>query len=162
MINTAVRALVAIAMSSGTAFSCPLTLAVYTERDGNAQVEFQPDADPGIIAHSFRLVPENGPPLDGLMYWNTQGFAQLIGQVQNDCPDGDVTGEELEACIPWQGLVYAVTADGMVIDLPARDGEAVHSILLADLAHSLHHSDLNFNGAIWPGSDQFMLSGCQE
>ena len=39
------------------------------------------------------------------------------GIVMYNCPEGDVTGDDLEACTVWQGLIYGVSAAGQVDNL---------------------------------------------
>ena len=88
--------------------ACPQELGVYTEGEAHASLEFKP-APEGAANHEFRLVfAENGVVLDGVVMW-TEDPARPHGMLMHDCPEGDVTGEELEACTVWQGVIYSVS-----------------------------------------------------
>ncbi|WP_200914051.1 hypothetical protein, partial [Microbacterium sp. Leaf203] len=55
------------------------------------------------------------------------------------CPDGDVTGAELQACTLWQGVIYAADETGVVSLLPKK-GDAPKTLIFPDLGPSLRHS----------------------
>ena len=133
-------------------------MAVYTEVNGQAQIEFSAEPAGFTVTNSFRLILPDDLVLDGIVMWN-QGVSRPNGLIMHQCPDGDVTGEELDACTYWEGVVYTVADDGSV-DLIGQN-EAAQTLLLPDLSRQLHYSDLNQGGFLL-GFDAFALSGCQE
>ena len=38
--------------------------------------------------------------------------------IMNNCPEGDVTGDDIAACTVWEGVIYSIGADGKVGSLP--------------------------------------------
>ena len=143
--------------------ACPQELAVYEEPEAKAGLEFTP-ADPGAAtSHSFKLkFPENSVILDGLGMM-TEDPTRNHGMLMKDCPVGDVTGEELEACTIWQGTVYAVDADGKAGPLPAQGQPAARQIILTDLAAHVRQSSVwGIGGLSKLPYDVFIMSGCQE
>lgn len=143
--------------------ACPQELAVYTDRDKVASIEFRPVA-PGeaVRTGAFRvLFSQNGIMADGIVLW-TEGVPRPTGIVMHDCPEGDVTGEELSACTVWQGVIYAVDEAGEIGLLP-REGPAARRLLLPDFGPSVRHSALyGADGISFVPFDVFELSGCQE
>ena len=140
--------------------ACPQALAVYTEPGSGASLEFRSDAGGSFMAsHAFRLVIKDGPPLDGYVIWNN-GVSRANGMLMHDCPEGDVTGDELDTCTYWDGILYTVARDGGVAMID--DGEAAPAILLPDVSRALYYSNLNDGKAGLPQFDVFKLSGCQE
>ncbi len=139
--------------------ACPQALAVYTEPGSGASLEFRPPGEQVMVATAYRLVIPDGPVLDGHVIWNN-GVSRANGDLMLNCPEGDVTGDELAACTLWDGVVYTVSEDGAV-DM-VGDGDAAPTILLPDVSRALHYSDLNNGTAKLPQFDAFILSGCQE
>ena len=139
--------------------ACPQELAVYTEIGGQAQIEFSAEPAGFVVTNAFRLIVADDLVLDGIVMWN-EGISRPNGLIMHQCPDGDVTGEELDACTHWQGVIYTVSSSGTVDLLGQKD--AAETLLLPDLSRQLHDSDLNSDGGTLVGFDVFALSGCQE
>ena len=144
--------------------ACPQELAVYSERTGSASIDFRP-APPTAAVHTaeFRVVfAQNGVVLDGIVM-QTETVTRPYGLAMHDCPEGDVTGQELAACTVWQGILYAVGQDGTIGLLPAQGEAAAAQLLLPDFGPSVRHSKIFGEGGVsmipW---DAFSLSGCQE
>lgn len=143
--------------------ACPQELAVYTDRDQVASIEFRPVApDAAVHTGEFRvLFSQNDIVADGIVLW-TDGVPRPTGIVMHDCPEGDVTGEELAACTVWQGVIYAVDEAGEIGLLP-RQGAAARKLLLPDFGPSVRHSALyGADGISLVPWDVFEMSGCQE
>ena len=74
----------------------------------------------------------------------------------------DVTGDELDACTVWQGVIYTADAAGAIGLLPKR-GDAPETLVFPDLGPSLQLSAAyganGFSKVPW---DVFALKGCQE
>lgn len=164
--NRAIAAILTIALSGIAApalAACPQELSVYSEPEANASLEFTPASDNPSISHSFKIkFPENAVILDGIVMW-TEGVARPMGIVMHKCPEGDVTGEELDACTVWQGVVYAVDGQGKVELLPLQGAAAAEQLLLPDFAPALRQSSAyGMAGVSKMPWDVFKMSGCQE
>lgn len=141
--------------------ACPIELAVYQSADGKAGIDFAPNHDAGAtVSNSFKLVLGERAA-SGMVQWIGGEAARPLGLVLLDCPEGDSTGAEIAACTLWQGVVYAVEADGTVGLLPAQGKPAPKRLILATLGVYLHDS-AKLKGTPLPNSDVFELSGCQE
>ena len=158
-----VIAAVLAAAGSAAQAACPQALAVYADADKTLTLEFRPgDAQAATVTNMFRVVMENDVVLDGIVQWN-MGLARPNGMAMYNCPEGDVTGEELDACIIWQGVVYALDGTGTVGLLAAGDEDAAQRLLLPDFGRAIRYS------TVWGESkvqhvpwDVLSLSGCQE
>ncbi len=153
----------AVAVQAMAAFAaCPIELALYRDRDAIAGLDFTPTGGQAAVANSFRLVMRDGPVFEGHVLW-TDEPARPYGQLLHECPEGDVTGEELAACTVWQGTIYAIGADGGVNLMPAQGEPAPERLLLADLGYQMRWSQAwekaGLTAVPW---DEFRLSGCQE
>lgn len=154
----------AVAMLSVTAAhaACPMELSVYGDRDKAATIDFQPTLESVTVTNRFKMVLENDVVLDGVVMWS-QDVGRPNGMLMYQCPEGDVTGEELAACTVWQGVIYSVDGDGTVGLLPAEGMPAPQKLILSDLGHSLRTSAAygpgGFSKVPW---DVFELQGCQE
>jgi hypothetical protein len=141
--------------------ACPIELAVYRDVDNVASIDFRPTGENAAVTNTFRLLID-GIVLDGIVMW-TEAVPRPNGVLGYKCPSGDVTGQELDACTLWQGVIYASDEAGNVALLPAEGSTAPKSLILSDLAHSLRVSAA-YDAAGFkrlPG-DVFVLSGCQE
>lgn len=142
--------------------ACPIELAIYSDRDGIAELNFAPVEQVAAVTNMFRLVMRGGPIFEGHVMW-TQEPARPYGQLMFKCPEGDVTGEELDACTVWQGVIYGIDDKGEVGLLPAEGEPAPASLVLADLAYQMQGAPAFTTAGLatvpWDG---FTLSGCQE
>lgn len=142
--------------------ACPMELAVYRDTQDAAGIDFRPTGQLASVTNTFRMALENGTILDGIVMWS-DGVARSTGILMNACPEGDVTGAEIEACTIWQGVVYAVDDKGQVSLLPKEGQPAPPTLVLADLGPAL---DLLPADGDKPLSklpfDVFALKGCQE
>jgi hypothetical protein len=160
------RCLLALCLSvsgaSNALAACNQELAVYSEPEANASLEFTPAGDTGS-SHTFKIkFAENSVILDGVVLW-TEGVARPMGIVMHKCPEGDVTGPELDACTVWQGVIYAVDGQGNVSLLPPEGAAAAEQLLLPDFAPALRQSSAyGIAGVSKMPWDAFKMSGCQE
>jgi len=143
--------------------ACPQELAIYSESGGTASVEFTPNRGEAIaVSNKFRLLPGKDIVLDGIVMWS-EDVPRPNGRLMHACPEGDVTGAEIEACTVWQGVIYAIGGDGRVDLLPAEGKDAAEQLLFPDIAWALKNAvSLAESGLPALGSDTFTLSGCQE
>ena len=142
--------------------ACPIELAVYGDRDQVAEIDFTPADKLATVTNAFRMNFEHGIVLDGFVMW-TDGVERPYGTLTYKCPTGDVTGEEMDACTIWQGVVYSVDDKGEVGLLPQPGTDAPKTLVFPDLAQTIHNSTLygptNIEKLPW---DVFSLKGCQE
>jgi hypothetical protein len=152
----------AIACPSVASAACRQELAIYSEPEANASLEFSPAGDSGS-SHIFKIkFPENSVILDGVVLW-TEGVARPMGIVMHKCPDGDVTGPELDACTVWQGVIYTADKQGNISLLPPEGAGAAEQLLLPDFAPALRQSSAyGMAGVSKMPWDAFKMSGCQE
>ena len=154
-------AALAFFLAAGTAqAACPIELAIYREDEIGAQIEFLPN-DAAFVTNTFKLVAGADLVLEGHVTW-TDHVHRPIGTITHGCPEGDVTGDEIEACTMWQGVIYAGDDRGNIGLLSAEGDDAPISLILTDLGRQLRVSPL-YGGSLsevpW---DIFTLSGCQE
>lgn len=156
----------AVAMLSATTANaaCPIELSVYGDRDQAASIDFRPTLESAAVTNSFKMVLDNSTVLDGVVMWTAE-VGRPNGMLMYQCPEGDVTGEELDACTVWQGVIYSVDEQGGVSLLPReKTGSAApRQLIFPDLGHSLRMSaaygPAGFSKVPW---DVFELQGCQE
>lgn len=154
----------AISMLSATAAqaACPIELAVYGDRDKAAEIDFRPTGQSASVTNSFKMILDNDVVLDGIVMWS-QGVERPNGMLMYQCPEGDVTGEELNACTVWQGVIYTADDKGNIGLLPAERTDAPQQLIFPDLGQSLKLSAAygasGFSQVPW---DVFAMQGCQE
>ncbi len=151
----------AVFLSISTAqAACPIELSVYRDRDGAAGIDFRPP-EGAAVTNAFRMVFASGLVLDGMVMWS-EGVERPIGMLQYQCPQGDVTGDELEECTIWQGIVYSVGESGAAGLIP-RSGDAPKTLIFTDVANAIATAPVlaQRQPAKLP-FDIFELSGCQE
>lgn len=151
---------IAAALAVGPAHACPIELSVYGDPAGSVSVEFRPAAG-AAVTNAFRLLLGDDTVLDGHVMW-TQDVERPNGTISYQCPDGDVTGPEYEACTAWQGVVYTIDAAGQVGLLPGEGEPAPPHLLFPDLAYALHAFPGLAGSAMTSSWEVFSLSGCQE
>lgn len=154
-------AIVASVVGSASA-ACNQELAIYSEPEASASLEFTPAGGTGS-SHTFKIkFPENSVILDGVVLW-TEGVARPMGIVMHKCPQGDVTGPELDACTVWQGVIYTADKQGNISLLPPEGAGAAEQLLLPDFAPALRQSSAyGMAGVSKMPWDAFKMSGCQE
>jgi hypothetical protein len=156
-----VCALAVVLIATPVLAACPIELAVYGDRDGAAGIDFRPAINQATVTNAFRMNLENGLVLDGMVMWS-EGMARPYGSLTYKCPEGDVTGDELDACTVWQGVIYAADETGAIGLLP-KTGDAPKTLVFPDLGPSLQLSTAyganGFSKVPW---DVFALKGGQE
>ena len=152
----------ALAGQTGAALAaCPMELAVYQEPRSGATIDFYPGRT-AAVTNAFRMVFDKGLVLEGAVMWDGEP-PRSLGLVTHDCPEGDATGAELAACTLWQGVVYAVDAEGGIDLMPPEGADAPQSLLFTDLGRALRLSAAYETAGLTAGPwDAFSLAGCQE
>lgn len=125
--------------------ACTQDRAIYSDRDDHYTLAFKPAPEDAPVAASNEFtIKQTGAAadqksafkLDGVVMW-TEGVARPNGMVMYNCPSGDMTGEELEACTVWQGVIYALKEGADAGLLPNAKEPAAQALLLPDLASSV-------------------------
>jgi len=151
----------ALVLSSPALAVCPIELSTYRDTQNVASVEFRPTGENATVTNSFRMILGE-TVLDGIVMWS-DGVARPNGILTYKCPLGDVTGQEMEACTLWQGVIYTADNAGTIGLLPAEGAAAPEKLIFSDLAFSLRAAPANEMAALDKlPSDVFALSGCQE
>jgi hypothetical protein len=153
-----------LALSPGTGFAeCLQDHAVYTDRSGSLTLVFNSVGEAEVTDHVFEIVLYGSSEAMQGHVIESDEPALPEGMVLYNCPDGDVTGADIEACTVWQNVVYAVGDDGKIGYLPSGQRPAVLQLLLADFGRAFRFS------SAWDGmsaemipSGIFMLHGCRE
>lgn len=142
--------------------ACPVELATYGEPDTQARLEFTPATEGAAVTNAFKMLLADGVALDGIVMW-TEDVPRPRGMLMYKCPEGDVTGAELSACIVWEGVIYAADTEGHIGLLPGKGSPAPDLLVLSDLGPMLRQS------AVYAAedlkkvpSDVSAQDGCQE
>jgi hypothetical protein len=139
--------------------ACPQELAVYRGADGTGSVEFT-GGGAGMLSE-MRLLYDGVEPVTVYLSHDDR-LERSVAMIPLNCPEGDVTGEELAACLVYQGAVYVLNGDGPAA-LPGPGKDAAETLFLPNLAPALWENP-QFGDA-GPGerpAETFKLSGCQE
>jgi hypothetical protein len=157
-----IAAILAVQLGVAPALAaCPIELAVYRDLDGAASLDFRPTGESAAVTNTFRLVNDR-IVLDGIVMWS-EGVARPNGMLGYRCPLGDATGQELNECTVWQGVIYTSDDAGNIGLLPAEGAPAPKTLILSDLGHALRFSAAyGAHGFDKIPVDVFTISGCQE
>ncbi|MAW89036.1 MAG: hypothetical protein CMJ42_21160 [Phyllobacteriaceae bacterium] len=142
--------------------ACPQELAVYESADGRTALEFVAGGQAMAMSHEIRILIRDGAPVAAYVQPGAAlGQPEMVLPV--NCPEGDVTGEELAACIVYRSVVYATDAQGGLRELPAAGETAAQAVLLPNFAASAwRHPAFGDDGPEQPPAEIFRLAGCQE
>lgn len=123
---------------------CTQERAIYTDRDGAYELAFEPvGSEAAAVTHRFKVRATKGDLLlDGHIMMGDE-VIRSIGMVMHNCPEGDVTGEEIAACTVWQGVMYPLDQAGTPSELvPAEGASAADRLLLAGFGPALRFSNV--------------------
>lgn len=141
--------------------ACPQELAIYEDSSGQALTFTPPPAEGRAAEHAFKL-HINGQDLQGVVMWSTDPD-RPNGIVMDNCPDGDVTGEELDVCTVWQGVIYGLKPNADAGFLGRRGANHAEALLLPDLSRSVQaHTFKNSMPGPPKVDDVFRMKACQE
>ena len=150
-----------LAMSGQALAACPIELAIYADRDGVAELNFSP-VEGAAVTNRFKLLMQGGRVVDGHVLW-IEDPERPLGLLMFDCPEGDVTGDEIAACTVWEGVIYAVDGKGSVRLMPGEGKDAPQTLVLPALGPAIRHAPAFApNGPSKLPGDVFTLAGCQE
>lgn len=129
--------------------------------EGVARLEFAPTDGAATVTNRFKMLLDNNVVLDGIVQWSDR-VPRPNGQLTYKCPVGDATGEELDRCTVWQGVIYTADETGNVELLPAEGVDAPKKLIFPDLGYSLRLSSAyGANGFSQTPWDVFEQRGCQ-
>jgi hypothetical protein len=160
--RTALVFLGLVAATAASAAECRQDRAIYADRDGGYELTFEPvGSNAAATSHHFKLtVLSSKTVLDGIVMPGDDPV-RSNGMVMHNCPEGDVTGEEIAACTVWEGVIYTLDGAGDAAVLPEEGAKAAETLLLAGFGPSLRYSSLWDEGkakvAPW---DVFKRKGC--
>ncbi len=162
MKQVCVIALIMLLPFAAMAAECPQARALYQDADHAYGLQFKPvDSQASPLSHLFDVtVGKTAIILQGHVI-TTDEVSRTIGTLQYQCPDGDVTGEDIAACTIWEGLIFAVSNTGDIGLLPAGSQKAADKILLPDFGPSLRVSKVwGPNMASVAPFDVLTFAGC--
>lgn len=157
------------ALLAGTtiaAGACPQALAVYEQSGSQLALAFDgATADTDAVMHRFHIVAsDTGARMDGVVMMVDDPLRPW-GMVMFQCPEGDVTGAEIDACTVWEGEMLAVDAAVAESSLPVPgtgSATAAPSLRLPDFGAALAKSSAWSETTAVQPADLFELKGCQE
>lgn len=119
---------------------CLQSDALYADLDRTAVISFDAGyaASPGVSNRFDMLIGDVA--LEGVVIWST-GVERPQAILLHDCPQGDATATELDACTLWQGIVYAVDAEGEIGFLPGASQLAAERLLFPGLPWQLSFTE---------------------
>lgn len=150
----------ALTGQSARAHACPQELAIYEDGNG-ARITFSlPNANMAS-EHEFTL-RLGASELQGVVMWSKDPD-RPNAIVMDQCPDGDVTGEELDTCTVWQGVIYGLTKDATAPFLGKRGTLHSEAILLPDFSrYAMDHTYKTPLARPVKVDDVFTMKACQE
>lgn len=142
MPNTSVISALALALvpSLSCAAECKQEHAIYADRDGAYELSFEAvDSEAASSSYRFSMAVKNTDvKLEGFVM-GSEPVDRPNGILFHNCPEGDVTGEDLAKCTVWQGVIYASTS-GKIALLPPTGSIAASEILLPGFGPALRDS----------------------
>lgn len=152
--------LLSLAPLAAQASDCPQSRAIYGDADGAYELRFAPvDAESATTSNRFDVVALKADiKLEGFVMLSGDP-ERANGMVMHNCPEGDVTGDDLAACMIWQGVVYSVSSAGKIDLLPAETAVAAQQLLLPDFGPAVKASSIGDKLTVAPW-DVFAFKGC--
>lgn len=129
--------------------TCKLEHAVYADRELGYELRFRPGKPwemIGMTESIMDFVTPKGQVLWGNISGN-MGVSRDVGRLYFGCPSPspegrNLTDEEAEACLQWEGVVYALN-DGEPGPMPFGDERAPQRLLLSDLGRKIRYSEVS-------------------
>ncbi|OXT02317.1 hypothetical protein B7H23_05275 [Notoacmeibacter marinus] len=155
-------ALIVLAAGSATMpahASCSQGRAIYHTPISRTELAFVTPEDAAAKTHE---VDVRLGALESRAYINPSAdLNQPVMTLPYQCPEDDLTEADLDACILYRGVVYALSAGETLRTLPDADKAAATQILLPNFSASLYGNPvLDAIEADGKQGDIFTLSGC--
>jgi hypothetical protein len=147
------------APAQALAQTCSQEKAIYVGSDGYG-LSFQAvGSSAAAVSHRFDLT--NGTSRFTGYLMDSEEPVRTIAHVEKDCPEGDVTGEDIAACTAYEGYVYALAAGGTVSNVPLAGDPAAQHLLFTGLGPALSASPLSAKYKLSPlAADLFEFKEC--
>jgi hypothetical protein len=161
-ISATAALLLVFSASAALAAECRQEKAIYADQAGIYELRFEAvDSEAASSSYRFTLSVKNTDVvLDGFVM-GSEPVNRPNGILFHNCPEGDTTGEEIQKCTVWQGVIYSAGA-GKVDLLPLTGSAAAPEILLPGFALGLVDSTAWGKGkATVVPWDVLSLKGCQ-
>ncbi|MCP1199192.1 hypothetical protein [Notoacmeibacter sp. MSK16QG-6] len=150
---------VGLAVSQPAYAICLQGHAIYHTANSRTELAFvtPKDVPPRIHEVDVRL-----GALESRAYINPSAeLDQPVMTLPHQCLEDDLTQDDLESCILYRSVVYALSAGETLRMLPDADEQAASQILLPNFSISLYHNPaLDPIEARQNAGDIFTLSGC--
>jgi hypothetical protein len=149
-----------LAATPAVAADCLQEQAIYGDAGGAYELRFEPvGSASAVTSNHFKIkVAKTDLVLDGIVMQSGEPV-RPNGMIMNNCPEGDVTGDEIAACTVWEGVIYSIAADGKVGALPEEGRQAAAQLLLPDFGPAVRNSSIWGKATVAPW-DVLTLKGC--
>ncbi|MBO3762468.1 hypothetical protein J5J10_00615 [Ciceribacter sp. L1K23] len=109
---------------------CKIERAIYGEAETGIELTFfAASGENTPVTHGFNSTVGDAK-LEGHVMFDPE-IERQVGMLMNNCPEGDVTGADLDACTVWKGIPYGIDqATGRVDLIPPEGADAPDAILL--------------------------------
>ncbi|MBX5214988.1 MULTISPECIES: hypothetical protein [unclassified Rhizobium] len=126
---------------AGFAVDCKQEQAVYVDRDGAYELRFAPlNSASAAASNQFKVSAlKTAVVMEGYIM-PSEDPVRAIGILMFNCPEGDVTGADLDACTVWQGAVYGMDAKGEIDNLLPEGAAAAEKLVLPGLGPAIRES----------------------
>ncbi|MFS8147269.1 hypothetical protein [Rhizobium sp. BR 249] len=120
---------------------CKQERAVYIDRDGAYELRFTPlNSASATASNQFKVSAlKTSVVMEGYVV-PSEDPVRAIGILMFNCPEGDVTGADLNACTVWQGAVYGMDAKGEMDNLQPEGAVAAEKLVLPGLGPAIRES----------------------
>lgn len=136
----AVAAFVAVPVNALGA-ACKQEQAVYVDRDGAYELRFSPlNSASAAASNQFKVSALETPVVMEGYVMPSEDPVRAIGILMFNCPEGDATGADLDACTVWQGAVYGMDAKGEMDNLQPEGAAAAEKLVLPGLGPAIRES----------------------
>ena len=160
MIRLIASLMLILAPAGSASAACPQGLAVYEGVEGIGELNFRGGS--ADATQQIALLYPDIEPVIGYLTTNP-AFGRVEMVIPLKCPEGDVTGEELSACVVYSSALYAINHAGDVAALPESNEPAAEQILFPNLTTALwENPQFGENGPKAHPAEIYRLSGCQE
>ena len=139
--------------------ACVQEKAVYTSAHGFS-LSFKPVGSDAAAVNNLFEMTSGSVSLTGFVM-ESEAPVRSIARVEKDCPEGDVTGDDIAACTVFEGYVYAISAEGMAGNIPRGQEKSAAHLLLSKLGPSLAISPVSEKLKLTPPEgDLFTFKEC--
>lgn len=156
---TSLLLLILAATPAHAADTCMQENAIYSGAGGYG-LSFRPvGSDAAALSHRFEMT-SGSVSLSGV-FIDSEAPVRSIAHIEKDCPEGDVTGDDIAACTAFEGYVYAISPEGAAGNIPRTGEKAAANLLLSGLGPSLAVSPLSEKLKLQPPEgDLFTFKEC--